>query len=36
MFSWSVYATDELWSNGTFETVEECIKDAKSEWNVRR
>lgn len=36
MFSWSDNATDELWSNGTFETVEECIEDAKSDWNGKK
>lgn len=36
IYSWSDNATDELWSNGTFETVEECIKDAKSDWNGKK
>ena len=36
IYSWSDNATDELWSNGTFETVEECIKDAKLDWNGKK
>lgn len=36
MFSWSDNATDEWWVNDTFGTVEECIKDAKSEWNGKK
>lgn len=36
IYSWSENATDELWWNNTFETVEECIEDAKSEWNRKK
>lgn len=31
-YTWSKSATDELWQHDCFDTVEECIKDAKENY----
>lgn len=36
IYTWSENANDELWRNDIFETVEECVKNAKSDWNGKK
>ncbi|HAB60875.1 MAG TPA: hypothetical protein DCE48_09255 [Lachnospiraceae bacterium] len=35
MITWSYRETDELWQHEEFETVDECIKDAKENYGMK-
>ena len=34
-YTWSESENDELWSHGLFDTVKECIKDAKENYDYK-
>ena len=35
-YSWSLDKDDEIWNNGTFDTIEECINDAVRNYHLMK
>ena len=35
MYTWMSYPNAEVWDHGTFETIQECIDDAKTNYGVK-